>query len=130
MNNETLQKLIYNQLLLAELYRQLALIATDEEAKDYFELFEKDSNDGASYLNRLYQINNSSSFNPIIRGVDINDQYSGTILYLIRKESDYFREFLILSYLTSLTIDERETVNYLSGICLNHSTTLLNLFLR
>lgn len=130
MDNETLQNLIYKQLFSAEIYKQLAAIAPDQETKDYFLLFEKDCHDGVAYLNYLYQINNTSSFNPIIRAPDINNEYNGTILYMIRREGDIYREFFRRSFLTTLTIDERTTANYLAGICLNHSTILTNLFLR
>lgn len=130
MDNETLQRLIYDQLLSAEIYKQLAAIAPDQEAKDYFLLFENDCHDGVAYLNYLYQINNTSSFNPIIRAPDIDNKYNETILYMIRREGDIYRQYFRRSFLTILNGDERTTVNYLAGICLNHSTILTNLFLR
>lgn len=125
MNNETLKQLIYNELLSAELYGQLCATAKKEGIQICFETFEKDCDKAAKYLTSLYQYNNTSSFHPIIKKVDISDKnLKDSIQLMFKRECEMYRELLNLSYLTTLKVNEREVVNYVNGICMGHATVL------
>ena len=67
LTNKTLQYLIYNQLYSAGIYELLATQAPTEILQTQMKLFQQDSLNNASYLDRYYQELNTSSYNPIVR---------------------------------------------------------------
>lgn len=66
MTNKTLQYLIYNQLYSASMYELLALQAPTKILENQMKLFQEETLNNASYLDRYYQELNTSSYHPII----------------------------------------------------------------
>ena len=67
MTNKTLQYLIYNQLYSASMYELLALQAPTKILENQMKLFQEETLNNASYLDRYYQELNTSSYHPIIQ---------------------------------------------------------------
>ena len=124
MNNETLKQLIYDQLYSAQIYKRLCAFVTENDLEVCFKTFEQDCRNGAIYLENIYQYNNTSSFHPIIKQPELSDDFKENILNMTQRQCEMYRELLNLSYLTALKSEEREVINYLAGICLDHSIML------
>ena len=86
LTNKTLQYLIYNQLYSAGVYELLATQAPTEILQTQMKLFQQDSLNNASYLDRYYQELNTSSYNPIVREPVNHGSFKKNVYWMLEYE--------------------------------------------
>ena len=86
LTNKTLQYLIYNQLYSAGIYELLATQAPTEILQTQMKLFQQDSLNNASYLDRYYQELNTSSYNPIVREPVNHGTFKKNVYWMLEYE--------------------------------------------
>lgn len=132
MNTENIENLkvhIYNQLFAAEMYKLLATMAPDERTKTTMLNFASDCANNASFLDRFYQQEMTSSFNPIVQKAEPKGSFVETVLWMLDYESDSFRSFHVDSFLTNIVIEQRTLYTYIAGILNNHGLSLTHVYL-
>lgn len=67
MTNKTLQYLIYNRLYSASMYELLATQAPTNILQTQMKLYQEETLNNVSYLDRYYQELNTSSYHPIVK---------------------------------------------------------------
>ena len=124
MNNTAFQNLIYNQLFAAANYELIATIAPDEPTKTRLLNFAADCTNNASYLDQIYQEENTSSYHPIVQKPQFHGNFVESIKWMLNYEGDSFRLFHINSYFDIYTTAQRQSMAYIAGILNNHAIGL------
>ena len=88
MTNKTLQYLIYNQLYSASMYELLALQAPTKILENQMKLFQEETLNNASYLDRYYQELNTSSYHPIIQEPVNHGSFKKEVDVLLKEKID------------------------------------------
>lgn len=129
MNIDMLKKYIYDQLYAANMYKLLASNSPDSATKTTLLNFASDCFNHASYLDRFYQEELTSSYHPIVQKPQMHGTFKETVLWMYRFEGDSYREFVIGSFNDLYTTQYKTLLNYIASICNNHSTILNHIYL-
>ncbi|WP_294581500.1 hypothetical protein [uncultured Thomasclavelia sp.] len=124
MNNTVLQNLIYNQLYAAANYELIATIAPSNEIKTRLTNYASDCKNNASYLERIYQEENTSSYNPIIEKAQFHGNFVESIKWTLNYIGESNRLFFINSFYEIYTTSQRQILTYIAGILNNHAIGL------
>ena len=124
MNNTVLQNLIYNQLFAAANYELVATIAPNNETKTKLINYSSDCRNNATYLERIYQEENTSSYNPIVEKAQFHGNFIESVKWLLNYEGDSNRLFFIQSFYDIYT-DTLVYANFLFHIILCQSLQMV-----
>lgn len=127
MNNAVLQKLIYNQLFAASNYELVATIAPTNETKTKLINYASDCRNNATYLERIYQEQNTSSYNPIVEKAQFHGNFIESVKWILNYEGDSNRLFFIQSFYDIYTASQRQILSYIAGIANNHAIGLTHM---
>lgn len=127
MNNTVLQNLIYNQLYAAANYELIATIAPTNEIKIKLQNYSADCKNNATYLDKIYQEENTSSYHPIIQKPQFHGYFVESIKWMLNYEGDSNRLFFINSFYDVYTTSQRQILTYIAGILNNHAIGLTHI---
>lgn len=130
MTNKTLQYLIYNQLYSANMYKLLATQAPNTLIQDNMIVFQEESLNNASYLDRYYQELNTSSYNPIVQETTNHGSFKENIYWMLEYESNNTRLFIDESYNNNNDEQIKNLSSYISSTIDRRNTQLLIIYLN
>ena len=105
MTNKTLQYLIYNRLYSASMYELLATQAPTNILQTQMKLYQEETLNNVSYLDRYYQELNTSSYHPIVKSLLIKEVLKKYILD-VRVWKDQARKYFAVKVLTRITTNK------------------------
>lgn len=130
MINKTLQYLIYNQLYSANMYKLLANQAPNTLIQEKMIVFQEESLNNASYLDRYYQELNTSSYNPIVQEASNHGTFKENIYWMLEYESNNTRLFIDESYNNNNDEKIKNLSSYISSTIDRRNTQLLIIYLN
>lgn len=126
---ETLKEGIYNQLYAAQMYKLLERAAPSAELKKIMHNFAIDCLNNASFIDRFYQEEMTSSYNPIVQKAQLQGSFKQTVLWMQRYISDSYLHFHYNSYVPSIATELKNLYLYIAGILTGHSLLLTHFYL-
>lgn len=130
MTNKTLQYLIYNQLYSAGVYELLAKQAPTEMLQTQMKVFQQDSLNNASYLDRYYQELNTSSYNPIVQEPVDQGTFKKNVYWMLEYEGTNTRLFVDESFNGQNDASIKSLTSYISSSIDRRNTKLTNIYLN
>lgn len=130
LTNKTLQYLIYNQLYSASVYELLARQAPTEMLQTQMKVFQQDSLNNASYLDRYYQELNTSSYNPIVQEPVNQGTFKKNIYWMLEYEGTNTRLFVDESFNGQNSASIKSLTSYISSSIDRRNTKLTNIYLN
>lgn len=129
MTNKTLQYLIYNQLYSASMYELLALQAPTKILENQMKLFQEETLNNASYLDRYYQELNTSSYHPIIQEPVDQGSFKKNIYWMLEYEGSSTKIFSGESFNVNNDEQIKNLTSYISSTIDQRNTKLTNIYL-
>ena len=130
MTNKTLQYLIYNQLYSASMYELLALQAPTKILENQMKLFQEETLNNASYLDRYYQELNTSSYHPIIQEPVDQGSFKKNVYWMLEYESSSTKLFCNESYNANNDEKIKTLTSYISSSIVQRNTKLTNIYIN
>lgn len=130
LTNKTLQYLIYNQLYSASAYELLATQSPTEILQTQMKLFQQDSLNNASYLDRYYQELNTSSYNPIVQEPVDHGTFKKNVYWMLEFEGTNTRLFVDQSFNGQNDTSIKSLTAYISSSIDRRNTKLTNIYLN
>ena len=130
LTNKTLQYLIYNQLYSAGVYELLAAQAPTEMLQTQMKVFQQDSLNNASYLDRYYQELNTSSYNPIVQEPVDQGTFKKNVYWMLEYEGTNTRLFVDESFNGQNDASIKSLTSYISSSIDRRNTKLTNIYLN
>lgn len=124
MNREELQGYIYNEKLLAQLYRRASALTSLQDEKQALLSFANEAQRNAEYLNYFYRQEFGTSFDPIMPELNIQGSYRDVLNEIQKQELESFLSLRKLTYNQGDGL-LRETIREISDTKLGHILTLL-----
>ena len=130
MTNKTLQYLIYNQLYSASMYELLALQAPTKILENQMKLFQEETLNNVSYLDRYYQELNTSSYHPIAKEPVNQGSFKKNIYWMLEYEGSSTKIFCSESFNANNDEQIKNLTSYISSIIDQRNTKLTNIYLN
>lgn len=130
LTNKTLQYLIYNQLYSASIYELLALQAPTKILENQMKLFQEETLNNASYLDRYYQELNTSSYHPIIQEPVNHGSFKKNVYWMLEYESSSTKLFCNESYNANNDEKIKTLTSYISSSIVQRNTKLTNIYIN
>ena len=130
MTNKTLQYLIYNRLYSASMYELLATQAPTNILQTQMKLYQEETLNNVSYLDRYYQELNTSSYHPIVK-VPVNQgSFKKNIYWMLEYEGSSTKIFCSESFNANNDEQIKNLTSYISSIIDQRNTKLTNIYLN
>ena len=130
MTNKTLQYLIYNQLYSASMYELLALQAPTKILENQMKLFQEETLNNVSYLDRYYQELKTSSYHPIVKEPVDQGSFKKNIYWMLEYEGSSTKIFCSESFNANNDEQIKNLTSYISSIIDQRNTKLTNIYLN
>lgn len=124
MTKEELESYIYTEMLLAQLYRKAAALATRDVERNTLLQFSKEATQNAGYLNFFYRQEFGSNYDPIIPEGNLPGTYRDVLNEILNQEIRSYLTFRRQTYFQN-DRDIRETMRFISDVKLGHILTIL-----
>ena len=130
MTNKTLQYLIYNRLYSASMYELLATQAPTNILQTQMKLYQEETLNNVSYLDRYYQELNTSSYHPIVKEPVNQGSFKKNIYWMLEYEGTNTRIFVDESFNGQNDASIKSLTAYISSSIDRRNTKLTNIYLN
>ncbi|WP_347943330.1 hypothetical protein [Faecalibacillus intestinalis] len=130
MTNKTLQYLIYNRLCSASMYELLATQAPTNILQTQMKLYQEETLNNVSYLDRYYQELNTSSYHPIVKEPANQGSFKKNIYWMLEYEGSSTKIFCSESFNANNDEQIKNLTSYISSIIDQRNTKLTNIYLN
>ena len=130
MTNKTLQYLIYNRLYSASMYELLATQAPTNILQTQMKLYQEETLNNVSYLDRYYQELNTSSYQPIVKETVNQGSFKKNIYWMLEYEGSSSKIFCSESFNANNDEQIKNLTSYISSIIDQRNTKLTNIYLN
>ena len=130
MTNKTLQYLIYNRLYSASMYELLAIQAPTKILQTQMKLYQEETLNNVSYLDRYYQELNTSSYHPIVKEPVDQGSFKKNIYWMLEYEGTNTRIFVDESFNGQNDASIKSLTAYISSSIDRRNTKLTNIYLN
>ena len=130
LTNKTLQYLIYNRLYSSSMYELLATQAPTNILQTQMKLYQEETLNNVSYLDRYYQELNTSSYNPIVKEPVNQGSFKKNIYWMLEYEGSSTKIFCSESFNANNDEQIKNLTSYISSIIDQRNTKLTNIYLN
>ena len=130
MTNKTLQYLIYNRLYSASMYELLATKAPTKILQTQMKLYQEETLNNVSYLDRYYQELNTSSYHPIVKEAVNQGSFKKNIYWMLEYEGSSTKIFCGESFNSNNDEQIKNLTSYISSTIDQRNTKLTNIYLN
>ena len=130
LTNKTLQYLIYNRLYSASMYELLATQAPTNILQTQMKLYQEETLNNVSYLDRYYQELNTSSYHPIEKEPVNQGSFKKNIYWMLEYEGSSTKIFCSESFNANNDEQIKNLTSYISSIIDQRNTKLTNIYLN
>ena len=130
LTNKTLQYLIYNRLYSASMYELLATQAPTNILQTQMKLYQEETLNNVSYLDRYYQELNTSSYHPIVKEPVNQGSFKKNIYWMLEYEGSSTKIFCSESFNANNDEQIQNLTSYISSIIDQRNTKLTNIYLN
>lgn len=130
MTNKTLQYLIYNRLYSASMYELLATQAPTNILQTQMKLYQEETLNNVSYLDRYYQELNTLSYHPIVKEPVNQGSFKKNIYWMLEYEGSSTKIFCSESFNANNDEQIKNLTSYISSIIDQRNTKLTNIYLN
>ena len=130
MTNKTLQYLIYNRLYSASMYELLATQAPTNILQTQMKLYQEETLNNVSYLDRYYQELNTSIYHTIVKEPANQGSFKKNIYWMLEYEGSSTKIFCSESFNANNDEQIKNLTSYISSIIDQRNTKLTNIYLN
>ena len=130
MTNKTLQYLIYNRLYSSSMYELLATQAPTNILQTQMKLYQEETLNNVSYLDRYYQELNTSRYHPIVKEPVNQGSFKKNIYWMLEYEGSSTKIFCSESFNANNDEQIKNLTSYISSIIDQRNTKLTNIYLN
>ena len=129
MDITMIKNLIYNLLYLAANYDLILTIAPNETVKNQLHNYSSDCKNNATFLDKLYQELNTTSFFPLPEKPEFHGNFKQSTMWLLKYTENAYRIFHLNSYNNKFPDNQIKILKYISGNLINQYMGLCHIIL-